>query len=122
LRKLCLEKARELLAEEAEPSLKEGHHLTWTQGWERWRAEYVRRKGDKKSPRTLAWYDDIFERHVLPLYGHLSLREFSSLPARDIEDLPNRIAQRVRSGPLWIPLFGELEPRFGAVLAKQSRP
>lgn len=101
MRQECLRKAREFQDEDAEPSLKEGHHLTWTQGWELWRAEYVRRKQDKKSPRTLDWYDDIFKRHVLPLYGHLSLRGFSLLPQEAIEDLPNMIAQRVRETRPW---------------------
>lgn len=101
MREECLRKARELQDEDIEPSLKEGHHLTWSQGWELWRADYVRRKRDKKSPRTLEWYDDIFNSHVLPLYGHLTLREFSLVPQKEMEDLPSTIARRVRETRPW---------------------
>jgi integrase len=100
-REACRRKARELEDEDLEPSLKTGRNTTWEQGYALWRQNYLRRRSGKRSPRTLEWYDDLFQGHVLPLYGKQTLSIFAALTQAELEAIPLVIAERVRLSRPW---------------------
>jgi len=49
--------------------------MTVRELWQRFRAEYVRKKSDKRSERTLEFYDHIWGHHLLPRIGASRLSE-----------------------------------------------
>lgn len=94
-------KIREVEDEQVEPTLAEGRRKTIQQLWDDYRADYVRRRHHKRSPRTLEQYDDLWNCHLLPLFGELTLQQFVSLPPSRLQDLPEEIAARVQQKRPW---------------------
>jgi hypothetical protein len=101
LRGACRRKARELEDEDGEPSLRMGRLMSWAQAWDWFRQDYVERRSSRRSGRTLDWYTDLFECHVLPLFGGQTLAAFSALSLSEIDAIPLRVAARVQSSRPW---------------------
>ncbi len=94
-------KIREVEDEEIEPGLREGRRMTWASAWELFNADYRQRRQGKRSPRTLEFYEDLFNCHVLPLYGSFTLTEFAQLRPAEIDQIPREVASRVRTLRPW---------------------
>jgi len=75
--------------------------MTLAELWKAYREDYVRRRHSKRSPRTLDQRDSLWNCHLLPLYSHLTLSEFASLPPQRIEEIPEVIAARVNQSRAW---------------------
>ncbi|MEO6194014.1 MAG: hypothetical protein ABIS20_13470 [Thermoanaerobaculia bacterium] len=94
-------RVRELEDEALEPSLREARRMTLAELWKAYRDDYVRRRHSRRSPRTLDQRDSLWNCHLLPLYGRLTLAEFASLPPRQVEEIPQMIAGRVNQSRAW---------------------
>jgi hypothetical protein len=84
--------------EDEEPDLRLGRQMTVRELWQRFRAEYVRKKSDKRSERTLEFYDYIWGHHLLPRIGASRLREVT---ISRVEELTEEIAEQVHTSRPW---------------------
>jgi hypothetical protein len=89
---------RSLEDEEEEPSLHEGRLKTVQEFWEDCRAEYVRKRSSKRSPRTLEFYDYLWNTYLLPAFGSRQLRQVTT---SQVEALLGKIADRVQASRPW---------------------
>lgn len=89
---------RSLEDEEEEPSLREGRLKFVRAMWEEYRADYVRKKSSRRSPRTLEFYDYLWEMYLLPAFGDLRLREVT---VSRVEDLLKSVTEQVRVSRPW---------------------
>ena len=89
---------RSLEDEEEEPSLQEGRRKTVRDLWEVRRAEYVRKRSAKRSPRTLESYDYLWNTYLLPAFGDLRLRQVNS---SRVEEILTEIIGRVQTSRPW---------------------
>jgi hypothetical protein len=89
---------RSLEDEEEEPSLREGRRKTVRELWEVRRAEFVRKRSAKRSPRTLEFYDYLWKSHLLPAIGDLRLRQVTT---SRVEALLQDVADRVQASRPW---------------------
>ncbi len=89
---------RSLEDEEEEPTLQEGRRKTVRALWEVRRAEYIRKRSAKRSPRTLESYDYLWNTYLLPAFGDLRLRQVTS---SQVEDLLAEITGRVQASRPW---------------------
>ena len=89
---------RSLEDEEEEPSLAEGRRKTVRELWEIRRAEFLRKRSVKRSPRTLEFYDYLWNIHLLPALGDLRLRQVTT---SRVETLLEEVASRVQASRPW---------------------
>jgi hypothetical protein len=85
LRLAVRRKIRNVEDEDEEPSLREGRRMTVAQLWAAYRAEYMLTRSKARSIRTIEHYDDLWEGHLLPLIGGLSLRAVTVQVAKDLK-------------------------------------
>jgi hypothetical protein len=84
--------------EDEEPDLRLGRRMTVQELWQRFRVEYIRKKSNKRSERTLEFYDHIWGHHLLPRIGASSLREVT---ITRVEELIEEIAKQVQASRPW---------------------
>jgi hypothetical protein len=84
--------------EDEEPCLRQGRQMTVQQLWQLFRAEYIRKKSSKRSARTLAFYDCLWDLHLLPRIGANRLREVTI--AR-VEEMTEEVTSHVRTSRPW---------------------
>ena len=84
--------------EKDEPSLRVGRRMTVQELWSQYRADYVRKKSMKRSPRTLEFYDFLWNAHILPLIGTERLMEVNISKA---EALVEEVTVRVKTSREW---------------------
>jgi hypothetical protein len=101
LRLAVRKKVRELEDEDKEPSFRQGRQMTMAELWAAYRDDYVRRRHAKRSPRTLEQRDDLWNCHLLPLFGELKLVEFAGLPPNQLARIPEDVAARVSQSRPW---------------------
>lgn len=85
LRLAVRRKIRNVEDEDEEPSLREGRRMTVARLRAAYRAEYMLTRSKARSIRTLEHYDDLWEGHLLPLIGVLSLRAVTVQVAKDLK-------------------------------------